>query len=98
MKKFILIIAFLILVGCTNLNRSYVEADIKTYNIVAPELVATYKKIDDPFIRWVKLNTIKTWTERITEALQHPELAELKMLFTPMAIQTDPKKEKPNGN
>lgn len=87
MNKFLACIILLLSIGCANLSSSYVEGDIKTYNAVAPELVEVYQEIDDPVVRRIKLNTIRTWTSRIQEALLNEDLASLRSLLDPVEIE-----------
>ena len=71
-------------IGCVNLNRDYVEADIKKYEAVAPDLIEHYLEIEDPLERNIKMNSVKTWEIRIQEARKHPDLADLE--FTPVPL------------
>jgi len=89
MKKFlssflVILVMSVSTIGCVNLNRDYVKADIKKYTAVAPDLVEHYLEIEDPLERNIKMNSVKTWEIRIQEARKHPDLADLE--FTPVPL------------
>tara|TARA_R100001244_G_scaffold25113_2_gene25359 strand:+ start:22146 stop:22424 length:279 start_codon:yes stop_codon:yes gene_type:complete len=86
MRTLIISVFLLLMIGCSNLNHSYVEADIKTYKAATPNLLTLYSSVVDEFERELKFNTIKTWTIRIEEALKHEDLADLRAKFVKTEI------------
>ena len=86
LRTLIISASLLLMVGCTNLHQAYVEADIKTYRAVANDLVNKYNGIDDAFERKLKLNTVKTWGDRLEEALKHEDLDKLRVIFIKVQI------------
>ena len=83
---FVAMLIVTVSVGCSNLQKGYVEADAKTYRAVANDLVKTYDKIESSIERKLKLNTVKTWGDRLDEALKHEDLAELRANFERVKI------------
>lgn len=85
--QILIVTLFLMLsVGCSNLQKSYVEADIKTYRAVAPDLVEKYNKINNPIEKKLKLGTVKTWGDRLEEALKHEDMSESRAKFVRVKI------------
>ena len=78
MKKYLIVGIVLLSCGCSSIQKTYVEADRKTFEAVSPEY-AGYVKSDTKFNeaqKTLRLQTLDSWKNRISAAEEEKDAQE----------------------